>query len=62
MQFKSLKKFTTSDWGKTAVIGILAGMISAGVEGVIWRILLDIASVFGLVALVVWIYRKIKKI
>lgn len=61
MKYKSTKEFTTSDWGKMAVTGLLAGGISTFVHSILIQVLLDIASLLGFVSLVVWIYRKITK-
>lgn len=64
MRFRdNVKEFTTADWGKMAVTGILAGVVGATWNiGIVWRVMLDIASILGWVSLFVWAYRKIKKI
>lgn len=63
MKYKSIKNFSTTDWGKVAIIGILAGMISSVADGyIIFQIILDVCGVFGFIALCVWVYRKVNKI
>ncbi len=61
MKYKSIKDFSTNDWGKMAVTGLLAGVIAPGTVELA-RILLELASLLGLISFVIWIYRKIKKL
>lgn len=62
MKFKSTKDFTTSDWGKMAATGILAGIVSGFIGGnIAFQIIMGTCYLAGLAALVVWIYKKIKK-
>ena len=62
MKYKSTKEYTTSDWGKMALTGILAGGISQFTSGILWKTILDIAGLLGFICLFIWIYRKLKKI
>ncbi len=62
MKYKSIKDFSTTDWGKTAITGLLAGPIAQFTSNTILLALLSFMSLLGLISLCVWIYRKIKKI
>lgn len=62
MKFKSDKEFSTSDYGKMAVTGILSGALNTFDINVFIRIIVDVAVLLGWVCLFIWIYRKIKKI
>lgn len=63
ISFKSTKNFTTSDWGKAAIVGILSPVLQTWLHiGILWQVLLGGASLLGWISLIVWIYRKIKKI
>jgi hypothetical protein len=59
MNYKSIKHFTTADWGKTAITGLLAGFIAQSISGV-FQAVLDFAGLLGFLSLCVWIYRTIK--
>ncbi len=61
-KYHSIKNMTTSDWGKAALTGLLAGLVPRYDIGEIWIVLLNTATLLGLMSLFIWIYRKIKKI
>ena len=57
-----MKDWTRKDWGKSALTGILAGVaFSMFNVGIVFRVILDLVSLFGVVSFFVWIYLGIRK-
>lgn len=62
MKFKSDKQFNTSDYGKMALTGILSGGLLTFNKSIFLSVIIDITVLLGWICLVIWIYRKVKKI
>jgi hypothetical protein len=62
MKFHSVKDWTRKDWGKNALTGILASAaFSMFNVGIVFRVILDLVLLFGVVCFFVWVYLGIRK-
>ena len=59
--YHSEKDWTTKDWGRNAIIGILGGGILGRSGIIVWEVVGDVVGTLGLICAIYWIVRKVQK-
>jgi hypothetical protein len=60
--FLTFKGLTRREWGRKAVIGLLAGFVLESTHILIVGIIGDVFSIVGLIAFFVWVYLHIARL